>query len=203
MKKFLVLITAIMLFLAACSSEKEENKVEGKKDTEKVEDKAVEVDKGLFNVEITLPASFFEGQNIEEVIADAKKDGVSEVTKNEDGSLTYKMSKSKHKEMMEELETGLKESMDEMKNSEDFVSVKDVQSNKSYSEFTMVVDKEAYENSFDGFASIGLGMTGMYYQLFNGITADKTKVTIDVKDESTGEVFDTIVYPDDLEDTEE
>ena len=38
--------------------------------------------------------------------------------------------------------------------------------NKSFSKFTLIVDKEAFENSFDGFAALGLAMTGMYYQAF-------------------------------------
>ncbi|MGO4369850.1 hypothetical protein AB4Z21_03445 [Paenibacillus sp. MCAF20] len=59
-------------------------------DNEQEEEKGIEVDKNLLNVTVTLPASLFEGQNIDEVIASAKEDGVKEATKNEDGSVTYK-----------------------------------------------------------------------------------------------------------------
>lgn len=39
-----------------------------------------------------------------------------------------------------------------------------------------------------------------YYQLFDGVDPDDYEVVIAVINKDTGEVFDTIVYPDDLED---
>ncbi|PLT33497.1 hypothetical protein [Bacillus sp. V5-8f] len=207
MRKFgyIFLILALTLITACSSNEQAANSEEKKSDTENKEEKdneEVSVDKGLLNVEITLPASMFEGEDIDTVIADAKKDGVKEVTKNEDGSLTYKMSKSKHKEMMQELETGIKDSIKEAKTSGDFVSVKDITHNDSFSEFTLTVDKAAYENSMDGFAAVGFGISGMMYQMYNGSDSDNTKVTIFVKDEATNKIFDETVYPDDLEDSD-
>ncbi|MET1014568.1 MAG: hypothetical protein ABWX61_08680 [Paenisporosarcina sp.] len=205
MKKLLFgLLIMSMLVLAACSSDNEK----GKKDIEKNEtadtdnksekDESVGVDKGIFNVEITLPASFFEGEDIDTVIADAKKDGIKEATKNADGSVTYKMSKEKHKEMMSEMEVGVKESMDELV-SEDYPSIREVSANKNYSTFTLIVDKAAYEGSFDGFATMGIGMMGMYYQVFDGAESDNVKVEIHVQDATTKEVFDTMVFPDDMQ----
>lgn len=145
------------------------------------------------NVEIVLPASMFEGQDIDTVISEAKSEGVDEIKKNDDGSLTYKMSKSKHKEMMEEMKSSVLESIEETKTSQDFNSIKDVTYNKDFSEFNLIVDKVAFQDSFDGFAAMGLGMSGIYYQVFNG--ADP-KTTVVIKDEATGGVIDTIVYPD-------
>lgn len=190
------ILVLAMALLTACSTN---DSAEKNSDTENKKEEAVSVDKGLMNVEITLPASLFEGEDIDTVIAEAKNDGVKEVTKNEDGSLTYKMSKSKHKEMMKDLETTIKESIEETKTSGDYISIKDVTYNKAFSEFTLLVDEEAFENSMDGFAAIGFGMTGMIYQIYNGTDEDKVKVTIYFKDETTQEIFDEVVYPDDLE----
>lgn len=207
MRKFgFIMLVLAMTLLAACSSnEQASNSDEKKSSTENKEEKkneAVSVDKGLLNVELTLPASLFEGEDIDTVIANAKKDGVKEVTKNEDGSLTYKMSKSEHKEMMKELETNIKDSIEETKTSGDFASIKDITHNDSFSEFTLLVDKAAYENSMDGFAALGYGKSGMMYQMFNGSDADSTKVTIFIKDEATQETIDEMVYPDDLKDSD-
>ncbi|CAH2716795.1 hypothetical protein BACCIP111895_03983 [Neobacillus rhizosphaerae] len=207
MRKFgFIMLVLAMTLLAACSSnEQATNSDKKKSSTENKEEKkneAVSVDKGLLNVEVTLPASMFEGEDIDTVIANAKKDGVKEVTKNEDGSLTYKMSKSKHKEMMKELETSIKDSIEESKTSGDFASIKDITHNDSFSEFTLLVDKTSYENSMDGFAALGYGISGMMYQMFNGADADNTKVTIIIKDEATQETFDEIVYPDALKDSD-
>jgi len=210
MKKIVVvLLFTLMTLLAACSSDektsKETDKTEkaGQKEQAKSDDEgAVEVDKGLFNVEVTLPASLFEGEDIDQAIEEAKAEGVKEVIKNDDGSVTYKMSKSDHKKMMNELETSIQESLEEMKTSGDFVSIKDITHNKSFSEFTLEVDKQAYENSMDGFAVFGLGISGAYYQLFNGAEKDDYKVTIFVKYQATGEEMDQIVFPDDMEENE-
>lgn len=205
MPKYITILAIVLALLAGCSSnDQTANSEEIKPSTENKEEKkseGVSVDKGLMNVEITLPASMFEGEDIEAVIADAKKDGVKEVTQNEDGSLTYKMSKSDHKEMMKELEKEIIDSIEEAKTSGDFTSIKNITHNDSFSEITLVVDKSAYENSMDGFAAIGFGLSGMYYQIFNGSEADKAKVTIFLKDEATQENFDEIVYPDALEES--
>jgi len=195
-----------VLILTACSStddtekeSKEKEKTEAVAADNKTEkDESVGVDKGLFNVEVTLPPSFFEGEDIDTAIAEAKADGIKEATKNADGSVTYKMSKDKHKEMMSEMEVGVKEYMDELV-TEDYPSIREVTANKEYSTFTMTVDKALYEDSFDGFASMGLGMMGMYYQVFDGVDSENTKVEINVQDEATSEVFETMVFPDDME----
>ena len=209
MKKIL-LILLTFTFLAACSSEEASNKNssdETAKNTENSEGKKdegkVEVEKGLLNVEVTLPASMFEGKNIDDIKASAKENGIKKVTQNEDGSITYKMSKSVHREMMKEIATSLKETVEETKTSGDYASIKDITYNDSFSEFTMIVDKEAYENSMDGFAAMTLGMSGMFYQLYDGADPDEYSVTIHIEDKATGEKFGEVVYPDALEETKE
>jgi hypothetical protein len=197
MKKLFIIL--LLSFLIACNSsdkDKDQNK-EAKEETKKEQ---VEVDKNLTNVEVTLPATMFEGEEIESVITEAKEqEGIKEVTQNPDGSLTYKMSKAKHKEMMEELEVSIDKSIDEMVNSGDYSSIKDITHNTSYDEFTVEVDKEAFENSFDSFAIFGLGMSGAYYQFFNGASKDNYQVTIYTKDQETGEIIGETTLPDDLE----
>jgi major membrane immunogen (membrane-anchored lipoprotein) len=205
MKKLLLMMTVLIFtLLSGCSSSDTSNAAD-KDNTEETDqeqtNESVEVDKGLLNVEVTLPASMFEGEDVDATIAEVEKEGV-EATKNEDGSVTYKMSKSKHKEMLEELETGIIESIEDMKNNEDFVSILDITYNKPFSEFTMVVDKATYENSMDSFAIFGLGLSGMYYQLFNGAGEEDYRVKIMVKDQATEEVFEEVIYPDSLQEEE-
>lgn len=203
MKKILILPLTLLfsILLVACGQDKESES--GKKSnnadtTEETKDGSFKVDKGLLNVEVTIPASLFEGQEIDSAITEAKKEGIKEVIKNDDGSVTYKMSKSVHKEMMKEMEKDILETIEEIKTSKDFASIKDVSYNKSFTEFTLTVNKEQFENSFDAMASMGLALSGMYYQLFSGVDSEKFKVTVIFKDESNGEIINTIVYPDDL-----
>ncbi|QJC53532.1 hypothetical protein HGI30_19645 [Paenibacillus albicereus] len=161
--------------------------------------KGVEVDKGLLNHEITLPASFFEGQDLDAVIAEAKKSGVTDVKRNEDGSVTYKMPRSVHGKMMDEMESGLMKSIEELKAGETFKSVKDIEHSKDFSEFTLIVDQAAFEGSFDAFAAMGVALPAMYYRLFDGVPQDQNKVTVKMQDQASGEVFQTVVYPDAME----
>lgn len=148
------------------------------------------------DVEVTIPALFFEGQDIDSVISKAKNSGIKEIIKNDDGSLTYKMAKPEHEEMMKGLKEGILANVDKIKASDDFKSVKDITYNKSFSEFTVSVNKKEFESSLDTMASVGLALTGMYYQLFNGADVENYKVTVIFNDESSGEVINTMVYPD-------
>lgn len=211
MKKLLVLLAMLALLLAACGNEetttaKDETKesqtasetTEGEE--EESEEGGVNVDKGLFSVEVTLPASFFEGEDVAETVANAEENGFGEATVNDDGSVTYKMSKSKHKEMMAELAASVEETKTELVESGDFPSIKSVETNKDYTSFTINVDRAAYENSFDAFATMSVGVVGSYYQAFNGIKAEDMEVLIEVKDVDTGEVINSVIYPEALED---
>jgi hypothetical protein len=209
MKKFAATIIAGGLLLSACSNEETKTEdttaVTETTETTEVEPKeeakegGVSVDKGLFNVEVTLPAELFEGGDTETVVANAKQQGIDEATLNEDGSVTYKMSKGKHEELMAELAKSVEEAKTDIVESGDFPSIKEVKTNKDYDKFTISVDREAFENSMDGFATMSIGMVGSYYQAFNGIDAADMKVELDLEDAATGEVFNTIVYPEALE----
>ena len=156
-------------------------------------------DKKGKDVQITLPAGMFEGQDMDQVIADAKQEGVKEAVINDDGSLTYTMSKAKHDEMLAELGQSIADYADEMLSDGSFPSVKDVSYAKDYSEFTLSVDKAAYESSMDGFVTMGMGIQGMMYQMMQGLSTEEQKVTVHVKDETSGDVFQSTVYPDALQ----
>ncbi|KHE72654.1 hypothetical protein [Halobacillus sp. BBL2006] len=222
MKKLLFVMVTFLFVLTACggneSSESEAEGAEPSKQEEKAtsdegsksseetkadeeKEPSISVDKNLTNVEVTIPQSFFEMQNtdFEQIKAQAEAEGIKDVVNNGDGTITYKMSKSMHKDMMQEMEKQMAGSIEEIKSSGDFPSIKDIKANKSFSKFTMKVDQEAYENSFDGFAAMGVGMTGLFYQLFDGASPDNYQVTIEVVNADTGEVFDTINYPEAFE----
>ena len=203
LKKMIIGIMILFLFtVTACSSDEEASK-EKKDDgsVEKTEQKkeGIEVDKGLLNVEITLPEMLFEEDNMDDVVERAKEDGAKEVKKNDDGSVTFKMSKKDHKKMMEEMKEDVAESLDEIKKDDAFTSIKDITYNKDFSDITLVVDKETYENSFDGFAIFGIGLTSTFYHVFDGENPEKIKIQLNIEDEASGEVFEEVILPEDLE----
>lgn len=211
MKRIIILVLSVVLIfnLAGCGGEeidKESIKDDlevGSQETgvqEDEEDSAIEVEKKLMSVKVTLPVSMLElgGEeiNYDEITEDAKEEGIKDVTVNDDGSITYSMSKSKHKEMMNEMKGDLIESINDIVADEDFASIEDIVANNSFTEFDMIVNKEKFENSFDGFAAMGLAMQSMFYQLFDGVDPDDYKAIINVKDEATGKLIDTVIYPD-------
>lgn len=213
MKKFATIIFASGLALAACSSDSEPEtepveETDGAAgtmtDTQDTEDAetdeeggGISVDEGLFDVEVTIPSSFFEGEDPEQVAANV--DNAEEATVNDDGSITYKMSKAQHEEMMQEVATSVEEATTTITESGDYPSIQAIETSDNYDHFTVQVDREAYENSFDGFATMTLGVVGSLYQLFNGEDPDSYEVVIEMEDAESGEVFNTITYPEALE----
>lgn len=148
------------------------------------------------DVVLRLPAGMFEGMDLDQVIEEAKAEGVKEAVKNDDGSLTYTMSKKHHKEMLTEMGQGIADYTEELVSEGTFASVKAIDFAKDFSEFTLTVDQEAYQGSMDAFAAMGLGIQGMMYKMMQGVPEADQKVTVHLKDESSGDVFDSIVYPD-------
>lgn len=190
MKKWLIAFSATALLLTACGRENktEENYID-----------FLNVNKGMVNVDVTLPASFFIATTEEEIIAEAKENGVTETVVNEDGSVTYTMSKSKHKEMMKEMGDSVLSTIDEIVNSEDYTSIKDISYNKDFTEFDVKVNRQQYEEGFDSFAIFGLVIVSTYYSAFDGNSGGDLRILFNMIDETTGEVYDTAIYPNDWE----
>ena len=190
MKKWLIAFSATALLLTACGRE---NKTEGNYID------FLNVNKGILNVDVTLPASLFIDSTEEEIIAEAKENGVTETVVNEDGSVTYTMSKSKYEEMMKEIGDSIVSTIDEIVNSEDYTSIKEISYNKDFTEFDVKVNRQQYEEGFDGFAIIGLVMVSTYYSAFEGNSGEDSQTIFNMVDETTGEIYDTAIYPDDWE----
>jgi hypothetical protein len=159
---------------------------------------AIGADEGLLSVDITLPASLFEasGSTPEEYVESAKEDdGVIDAKVDADGNVILTVTKQRHQEMLDEMKQNMDASIEEYTNG-DFPSIKAISYNDDMTEFDMIVDKAAFENSFDGMAALGIYMGAAMYQAVSGI--EEVKVIINCIDEASNEVFDTVVYPEDL-----
>lgn len=200
MKKWLIGLTMSVALLAACGDEEAKSK---KASENEEESGSIEVNKGLLNVEITLPAMFYEGETEEEIIASSEENDMKDVKVNEDGSVTFKVSKGKHKEMLEEMETGIKEGIEELVNGEDYTSFKEISFNKDFTKYEVTVDREAYDNSLDAFGMLGLYMTTIFYQAIDGKSSDDMEMIVDYIDAETKEVFETEDFTEVFDDTEE
>ncbi len=193
-KKLFIGLGLAVAMLAACGDDEAATK---KGDSEQ----EIAVDKGLLDVELTLPADLFEGQTEDEIIANAKEKGVKEVKVNEDGTVYYKMSKSEHKKMMKDAKQSAVDSITEIVNSDEYSSIKEISYNKDFTEFDITVDQNAFNNSMDGFAIYSLAILSTYYNGLDG-KSDDLKLTMNMIDEATGEEYNSFIFPDDLEDEE-
>ncbi len=199
MKKMVYAIALCTVFiLGACSNatNKGVNKVKNDSVSEEEQVQGVDVHKGVTNVELTLPAMFFEKGELDDTIAKAKESGVKEVTKNEDGSLTYLMSKKHHKELLNELKETVREQVLELETDTDFASIEKVAHDKQFHTFTIQVKREEFENSFDGFALFGLAFSSLFYQAMDGKGEGEMDVRMDIVDIATGKIFESVHYPE-------
>jgi len=160
-------------------------------------DKGVTVDKNLFSVEVTIPASFYEGIKLtqKELTADAAKDGYGNVKLNKDGSVTYKMSKSQHQKVVAEMKKSVDDYIQETVNESPKI-FRQITYNKDMTEFNVSVNQVAFENDIGaGMIGLGIGMLSAFYQMFS-LGMANTKTVIKISDVKTGKVFDIQNYPE-------
>ena len=153
----------------------------------------VEVDKGLLNVEITIGADMLEtfDETAEEFKASLEENeevDFKDVTVNEDGSVTFKMSKSGHNKMMDEMLKSIDSSIAEItQNKEDYPNVIDITHDKDLLNWKIKMSSTE-QNISESFLCFGLAIQSIFYHGFNG---DKqADVVVDYVDED-GNVFDT------------
>ena len=153
----------------------------------------IDVDKGLLNVEITIPAESaeyygFNFESQEEADAYAKEQGFKSATLGDDGSVTIVMSKSQHKKTMEGLSKTIDEALQEMIGSEDYPNITAVEHNDNYTSFTVTTKSE--ELGFnESFSVLSFYIYGGMYNSFNGTPADN--IHVDFINEASGEVIDS------------
>ncbi|WP_294524933.1 hypothetical protein [uncultured Allofournierella sp.] len=146
----------------------------------------IEVDKNLFDVEITVPADFVGETTQEELDAKAKESDIHSITLNEDGSATYVMSKAQHKKVLEELSASINETLSEMSTSGDFPTITNVSANDDFTNFTVTVSADELGLA-ESMSVIGLYMYGGLYGIFSGQTPDN--IHVDFVNADSGEVI--------------
>lgn len=124
---------------------------------------------GLFNVALTIPAEYVEGTTQKELNKQAKEGTFKSATLNKDGSVTYVMSKSQHKEMLNTLKDSIADELNKIPNSTDYPNVTKVEANDDYTKFT--VTTTSTELSFEEqFLSMQLYIYGGMYNAFNNLS---------------------------------
>lgn len=153
----------------------------------------IDVDKGLMNVEITIPAESaeyygFSFESQEEADAYAKEQGFKSATLGDDGSVTIVMSKSQHKKTMEELNKTIDEALQAMIGSEDYPNITAVEHNDNYTEIKVTTESEELSLN-ESFSTLVFYIYGGMYNAFNGTPVDN--IHIDFINEASGDVIDS------------
>ena len=198
------LAAMLVLFLTACSQpaapEPSVEPVEVDTATESVQVEEapveeIEVDEGLFDVEITVPGDFYEGMSEDEIAQIAEDGDFKSFSVNPDGSVTWVMSKAVRDAYLVEAKEELKGTIQEMVNESPNV-FKEVTYDDDLTEFSVTVDRAAYESDMNAmWASFTLSFSAMFYQMFAGVPSDQQGGVVNFIDESNGEVFDSQVWP--------
>lgn len=164
---------------------------ESEKESEEEPAQTIEVDENLFTVDITLPASFFEGateeitqEYLEESIKE--EDGIKSVKLNEDGSVTYTMTKAKQREMLEEFKAEIEAGLEEVIADENSDCV-GITHNDDFTEFIIMVEGNEI-GFYDAFCVIAYYMYGATYNAFAGNEVDD--IVVIYKNAATGDVID-------------
>lgn len=148
----------------------------------------LEVEQGIFNVEITVPADFLdEGITQADLDAEAEESGFKSATLNSDGSATYVMTKSQHNEMMRGISESIDQALSDMENSEDYPTFTDVTANDDYTEFTVTTTATELGLT-ESFSTLAFYIYGGMYHAFNGTNVDDISVIFVNAD--SGEIID-------------
>lgn len=145
----------------------------------------VEVDAGLFNVTLTIPAEFIEGTTQADLDAAVEQNGYKSATLNPDGSATYVMTKAQHKELMDGMAENVRAGLDELLATEGIEHFTRIEPNKDFTEFTVYMNG-AETNLVEDFALLSLYLYGGMYNAFNGTPADN--IHVQYINEETGDV---------------
>ena len=182
---------ALALCLTACSGGAASSAAAGSDaaaSTSASED-GLNVEKNLFSVTLTYPASMVDEGTTQDSLNDEIKgiDGIKSATLNEDGSVTYIMTKAYHKQIMDDIAQTIDESMAEMVGSADYPNFTKVEANEDYTVFTVTTKSKSL--SLDESLSLLQFYTeGAFYSVVSGNDADS--IHVDFVNADTGEVID-------------
>lgn len=146
----------------------------------------VEVDTGLFNVTLTVPADYIGEVTQEQLDEAASSKGYKSATLNSDGSVTYVMTRSQHNDLVDGVKQSIQSGLDDLVASADnrFTSI---EANSDFTDFTVTLDGTELDFG-EEFTALSLYIYGGMYNAFRGTSIDN--VHIKFVSASTGAVIE-------------
>lgn len=194
MKKLLAIgiMCAMLLTFTACTSTADNSTTDDTSVSTTEPTKSDMVDENLLPVDITVPASMFSEENpaTDELTQEQLDKGFKSATLNDDGSVTYTMSKSTFKDYKNELKEQTANNLNTLNN--DYPCIDSVEFNDDFSEIKINVNKSEYENGMNFFCITVAGFSANIYQAY---TNETVVSNISVIDKDTGDVLNSATYP--------
>lgn len=176
MKLMKVLLCILMMLnLVGCSGNKSSEDSQSSNESSggiqvSTGDDSARIYNTVTNVKVTLPASLFEYVDEEISQEDLDKaafeNGFISATLNEDGSVTYVMSKDKYNAYVAELAMSIDKGLEELCNTENSTIV-DINHNADFTDYTITLDADMVGFT-ESFVSLAIVLYSAFYYGFTG-----------------------------------
>ena len=175
MRRILLITLCTVLCLSTGCTKKKDDSGDTPLPSASSETQSVQVDENLLTVEITVPKDFVEEGTTQETLDASLAEGIQSATLNEDGSVTYVMTKARHREMMKEMAEEIDKQMEEMVTSGQFPQLTEIKAEDDYWKFTVTTTAQSKEglDIYSNFSVISFYLFGGMYNSFNGTQTDE------------------------------
>ena len=147
----------------------------------------IEVEDGLFDVTITLPADYASDITAEEIAQQVADGKVHTGVLNDDGSVTYTMSKAQHAALLESVAAQLRSTLDDMIGSADYPNLTAIETNDDFTDFTVYTTTQPGAVGLSDEMSVLIYYTcGKMYGIVSGQEPDN--IHVDILNAESGEL---------------
>lgn len=133
----------------------------------------VEVNNGILTVSLVVPKDFV-GDVTQEELDQGAGDSYVSAKLNDDGSVTYKMTKAQHKQMLLEMVGNIDSSLQDMIDDDNYTFT-DIKHNDDYTQFDVTLSGTELGLG-DAFSTLAFYMYGGMYGIFSGHKAESVIV---------------------------
>lgn len=147
----------------------------------------IEVEDNIFDVTLTLPADYASDITAEEIAQQVADGKVHTGTLNDDGSVTYTMSKAQHTALLECIAAELRSTLDDMIGSTDYPNLTAIETNDDFTDFTVYTTTQPGAVGLSDEMSVLIYYTcGKMYGIVSGQEPDN--IHVDILNAESGEL---------------
>ena len=157
----------------------------------------LEAEKWLQDVEIQVPVQFVSVQERYNVQNDMHEKDVKSAALNDDGSITYRMTKASYDQKLIKMKSEVEAILANLIESDEFPNVQHITYDESFSKFEITVLRDKYESGFESFAVFNVIVKAVYYQMFKDASS-VSEVEIHFIDANNDETYSIRKFPSDF-----